>query len=975
MLPQIRLRWKEYFDWLGNLGNRDIKPYSKSYYSKLYIEVKKLKLHKTCFIQSSNEVITAMMLDFKISFVKQAKMLFMLSIPITYFDQLEGIKNSAKVIEFDEKRRITKYESNNGRVKFEGAHDHKTKRNEFVYIDDDEEKDQEVIPKKKKRSEPKRREVVVTSQESDDEEAVPSKNKRRSQQGSDGDVSNADDSDKDIHNGPRRVLSENQAKEDENATEAKDSDNFDIDPSGDQEDVEEEDSDEEGELAANRQPQHEHREISYVDLKQSNKERVDERVEMEVEEGSDDEELNIDTSSMASMLSFVMGDDDDDATKVPSIRQVSDVGIAPTTSGNLVRAPPTKKKLEKNLVAPTPTNQVFSSNEALTTEAEMTPTTSRSPVGVLQLKRNSEEDLVAQTSTSQVCLSNEPSTSSASFATVEVFQIKKTSAEAPFAPTPAKRKCFGSIQNGNNLSQNSQPDQQSLSSSSTPSSSKIGPIVSLPVDDSSSPEAVPVQSVQCSPRRSMRTNVVPKKSDNKENISATPDSEPGPSSSRPQTQQQSPEPQMVDEPVEVQPSANRTAIGATLLGGEEGSRWFYFPRSHILPTGLKRSPFNGELPKDVRRKCEYSKIMRKLKVQKDVNFPTSTREGKLIESVLGKEEEKQIKARYPGDPSKNDPEGLAVMEKFLGDRPDQEYMDMNDKEEELWSAEKFEEHLDGDEERKRAFCRVIEQKYLFAVWRQFESRVPLEFALQNLQKNDYNISLALGSIDKYLKKLPQRMIEPSAAQVQYLATEFKENGEHVDLCWIQDNVMRNFHMTEIHGFYYKFRKFFEFREDGNGVDLRVACNCNQKMCRPLIFEPRYGCANCTNKLRKHKLSADKLCLLCSTQKEVARRLSPAEKPSFHSDDLDKIKKWDKEAPGMSRTEFDKWIQDQKNERYRKLQLTQEEVLMLDFEKLTVSNLAEQVTAQLQPYVLPHFSRCRCRERLPVANPPPAIPDL
>ncbi|EGT42007.1 hypothetical protein CAEBREN_03123 [Caenorhabditis brenneri] len=528
MLPQIRFRWKEYFDWLGNLGNRDIKPYSKSYYSKLYIEVKKLKLHKACFIQSSNEVITAMMLEYRISFVKQAKMLFMLSIPITYVDQLQGIKNSAKVIEFDEKRRITKYESNNGRVKFEGAHDHKTKRNEFVYIDDNEEKDLEVIPKKKKRGEPKQRGAVITSPKSDDEVAVSPKNNRRPQQGYDDEVSNPDDSDEDIHNGPRRVLSENQANIDEDASEPNHFDNFDIDPSGDPENMET--SDELVKVAANRQAQPEQRKPCNFDLTLRDEEPVNGRVEMEVEEDSDIEEMNIDTSSMASMLSFVMGDDD--ATKAPSSRQVSDIGITPTTSGN--------------------------------------------PVGIPQLKRNLEEDPVALTSSSQVCLSNEPSTSAGITVAVEVFQMKKVSAETPNSPTPAKRRRFGNIQDGNNLSQNSEPDQQSLSASSAPSSSKMGPVVSIPVADSSTSRSEPVRFVHCSPRRSMRTNVVPKKSDNKENISATPDSEPGPSSSRPQTQQQSPEPQMEDEPVQVQPSAKPTAIRATLGSGDFGEvPWGY----------------------------------------------------------------------------------------------------------------------------------------------------------------------------------------------------------------------------------------------------------------------------------------------------------------------------------------------------------------------------------------------------------------
>ncbi|CAL2052545.1 unnamed protein product [Caenorhabditis brenneri] len=225
----------------------------------------------------------------------------------------------------------------------------------------------------------------------------------------------------------------------------------------------------------------------------------------------------------------------------------------------------------------------------------------------------------------------------------------------------------------------------------------------------------------------------------------------------------------------------------------------------------------------------------------------------MIESVLGKEEDKMVKTTYPGDTSKNDPKGAATLEKFLGDTPDEKYMN-------------------------------------------------------------------------------------PAAQVQYMATEFEENGGHVDLSWIQDNVMRNYHMAEIYEFYYEFRKFFEFREDGNGLDMRVPCNCAQQMCRPLTFEPRGE-----THFRLRRLGEDQ---------EVG-----------------------KEAPRMSRLEFEKWFQDQNNERYKKLQLTQEEVLMLDIEKLTVSNLAEQVTAQLQPYILPHFSRCGCSRNGPVANPPPTIREM
>ncbi|CAL2048335.1 unnamed protein product [Caenorhabditis brenneri] len=578
------------------------------------------------------------------------------------------------------------------------------------------------------------------------------------------------------------------------------------------------------------------------------------------------------------------------------------------------------------------------------------------------------------------------------------------------------------VQNNRTLQRTSQENHQRLRF--VESARKFDPIVSTAVNSFTS-RADLDRPDQLSANSSMRIDVIPKRSETKKNIFNTIGLAPESSSSKPAVQRQIPEAKKDKEPVQVQALANSATIGAALLGGdpsaldlapgsssstptvqrrstrtkkdkvpdqvqavansaanganvlgeEESARFFYFPRTHTVPTGLKRTPFNGELPKDVRRNCAYSKIMRKLKVQKDKNFPESTREGKIIESVLGKEEEEEVTGNYPDDGSKNDPKGVAVVEKFLGDKPDQDYMDLDGKEESLWSAEKFEEHLEKDEKKMEAFYEDIEDKYLFAVWRQFESQVPLEFALQNLQKNNYNIPAALGSISEYLKRLPQRMNAPSVAQVQYLATDFQENGESVDLSWVQDNAMRNLYMGEIHIYYYKFRKFFESKEENGGLELRVGCNCHQRMCRPLSFEPRFGCSNCTNQLRKHKLPADKLCLLCITQLQFNENVLPATNVTFDFDDLEKIKMWDEQEPKMSREEFEKWDQDQKNARYKKLQLTQEDVLMLNFEKLTIDNLAEQVTAQLQPYVLPHFSQCRCINNQPLANPPPEIPDL
>ncbi|EGT42091.1 hypothetical protein CAEBREN_22488 [Caenorhabditis brenneri] len=341
------------------------------------------------------------------------------------------------------------------------------------------------------------------------------------------------------------------------------------------------------------------------------------------------------------------------------------------------------------------------------TDAGTASTTFRTPIGVQQMKKRL---------TGNPGISNEPSTSSGSSAPVENPQIKTKLTVHPIAPTPAKRICVRSIetvQNERALPRTSQGNQQNSAGPSTSSAS----FEAIQVDAPSTSGAGPAPLAQHLPRRSTRTVVAPKESENKENVPET--LEPGPSSMQkpgpspasenlpfnPAPQRQSPKIKKDEKPIEVGSAPKPIAIGAAILGEENKNKIFYFPRTPAVPTGLRRTPFNGELPKDIRRKCEYSKIMRKLKIQKDVNFLKSIPEGKMIKSVLGNEEEKPAKATYPGDPSKNDPKGVATLEKFLGDTPDQAYMNLKDKEEKVWSAEKLEEHLEGDEGRKEAFYR------------------------------------------------------------------------------------------------------------------------------------------------------------------------------------------------------------------------------------------------------------------------------
>ncbi|EGT58078.1 hypothetical protein CAEBREN_10797 [Caenorhabditis brenneri] len=389
---------------------------------------------------------------------------------------------------------------------------------------------------------------------------------------------------------------------------------------------------------------------------------------------------------------------------------------------------------------------------------------------------------------------------------------------------------------------------------------------------------------------------------------------------------------------------------------------YWLPRNIQFPIGLTHTPFHVGLPLDT-----FAEVISRLTILPLNGFPERAKKGvhHLRPGARG------LTARSP----------TATIEAYVGSKPDQEYMDKDDREELMWSAENFEIHLEqeGSMNKKGLFYNDIEKEYLFPIWRQFEGRIPQEVALQKLMTNGYDVAVALDCIDECLKTLPQKLIAPSTAQVQVLEREIVKNRNKIDLGKIQNTIMRNYHISEVFNYYIHFCRFFDFDNDeaeseDHHLNVRIACNCLEPMCRQLNFEPRYACSNCTKTLRTHQLPADQLCLICSAYKTITGETRPAQNVVFDEDDIIKIKLWDTKFKKTDRFDFEKWFQKRKNKDYKSLKLTQEEALMLNFEKLDLNDehnsLGSQIQSMLQPYILPHFSHCQCQHSggIPVGSP-------
>ncbi|PIC31519.1 hypothetical protein B9Z55_012195 [Caenorhabditis nigoni] len=270
------------------------------------------------------------------------------------------------------------------------------------------------------------------------------------------------------------------------------------------------------------------------------------------------------------------------------------------------------------------------------------------------------------------------------------------------------------------------------------------------------------------------------------------------------------------------------------------------------------------------------------------------------------------------------------------------------------------------------FYRMCHEIYWRAIWRQFESHVPYETALEHLLECKYDFCKALETIDQKLKVLPQETKPLCMAQAKLMANLVK--NEKITRRMLQEKAMRNYHLGEVQKIRYLFTRFY-----GRQEWLGVPCNCNDFICMELHFEPRVSCTNCNKKYRKKIRGArDKLCMICESYVKVGGTKRPANDVVYTDRELKFLEDWERKETEvgrrLEREEAEVLIQEETNARWRKGELTDEERDMLDYKDLRIQNRggkhrynmdeqkirAEKIVSQLQPFIFPHFSRCQCK---------------
>ncbi|UMM26483.1 hypothetical protein L5515_010163 [Caenorhabditis briggsae] len=270
------------------------------------------------------------------------------------------------------------------------------------------------------------------------------------------------------------------------------------------------------------------------------------------------------------------------------------------------------------------------------------------------------------------------------------------------------------------------------------------------------------------------------------------------------------------------------------------------------------------------------------------------------------------------------------------------------------------------------FYRMCHEIYWRAIWRQFESHIPYETALEHLLECKYDFCKALETIDQKLKVLPQETKPLCMAQAKLMANLVK--NEKITRRMLQEKAMRNYHLGEVQKIRYLFTRFY-----GRQEWLGVPCNCNDFICMELHFEPRVSCTNCNKKYRKKIRGArDKLCMICESYVKVGGTKRPANDVVYTDRELKFLENWERKESEvgrrLEREEAEVLIQEETNARWRQGELTDEERDMLDYKDLRIQNRggkhrynmdeqkirAEKIVSQLQPFIFPHFSRCQCK---------------
>ncbi|EGT30438.1 hypothetical protein CAEBREN_06926 [Caenorhabditis brenneri] len=386
---------------------------------------------------------------------------------------------------------------------------------------------------------------------------------------------------------------------------------------------------------------------------------------------------------------------------------------------------------------------------------------------------------------------------------------------------------------------------------------------------------------------------------------------------------------------------------------------FFMPRAITVPLGVTRVPFHVKISE------EQQQLIRdyRIQIEDHDNFPNGF---ELAARYFRTEEDSEDK-----DDNTAPRPSTAVLPDFIGPVTKQ-YTDdaKNDKEEPMWSESKLAASLRGNEQRLNQCYKKIQDDYLFCVWRQFEGRIPIEVALQHLMKNSFSIEKSLETIEKdCLRRVPQKLRDPSTAQAHQIhRILLNEDLGDYDYRNIQETILKNYHMFEVVNLFHRFTKFYGYADDG--WKIVPGCNCStgvhRDVCRNVDFQPRYACENCTKNYRKTKFQPIGLCLICSTYQKYANKVRPVRGVIFDDDDLDKMAEWDRMEIQLKRrvklSDFNTRYQAKKDSEHRSLQITKEESLTLDFDRLKSSkSRPAELTRQLKPFILPHFSRCYCKD--------------
>uniref|UniRef100_A0A8R1HL21 ELM2 domain-containing protein n=1 Tax=Caenorhabditis japonica TaxID=281687 RepID=A0A8R1HL21_CAEJA len=278
-----------------------------------------------------------------------------------------------------------------------------------------------------------------------------------------------------------------------------------------------------------------------------------------------------------------------------------------------------------------------------------------------------------------------------------------------------------------------------------------------------------------------------------------------------------------------------------------------------------------------------------------------------------------------------------------------------DRDELVWSPPEYQK---SEEEY---YYETLRNQYWRAIWRQFESHIPMETALQHLMDNGYNMGKSLETIDQRLKMLPQ-VFKPMCMEQMKMFCIAKKNHHSKSLRNIQLKAMRNYHLAEVQQFRYRFQKFHKYQENHG-----LKCNCDEPLCQDLKFEPRWSCANCTKHLRPTSSSqapADPFCLVCQTYQQLTGRKRPCKDVVFNDEELQKIEQWvereEKEQKAITREELETVLKKETIARWKKNDLSGEEKEMLNQK---IPKQREKIAEQLEPYVLPHFTKCNCKKQI------------